>query len=377
MLARTNKRILTILIGTSIVLILAVAAYWNSSVVTPTDSLIKADEQVIFFPAFGQRSGDSGEWTISIHGWIFEPDEDSRVRAAGVAVFREFLGLEKGSEESEIFRRRAWPFLVDNERGKRITVCLDDRFYPVGVSGPNGHFQGTMTLTADEVAKIGDGWRMPDGRLRYQCVTQVLDTRIFEGFVRLIESEGVSVVSDIDDTVKISEVLDRKALLANTFLREYRAVPGMAELYRELAARGACFHYVSASPWQLYEPLAEFLKAGGFPDGTLNLRYFRVKDSSVIELLSSPENYKHETIETLFKAFPKRKFILIGDSGERDPEIYGALARAHSDQIERILIREVREPPADEGRYAEAFADVPSERVRVFREAVELSNVLP
>lgn len=362
------------IVGTALI----VASFWVSNrIVIPTDSPIKSDEQVIFFPTFGQRTTDGGRWTISIHGCVFEPDTDSRLRKAGLATLREFLDLGTGSEEAEIFQKRAWPFLADNERGKRISVRIGDRCYPVGASEPNGHFQGTIEISADDIQRLDETWRYPADRLRFKCVTAPNDARAFEGRVQLIEPAGLSVISDIDDTVKISDVLNRKELLANTFLREFQPVPGMAEHYRRLTARGACFHYVSASPWQLYEPLENFLNANGFPAGTLNLRHFRLKDSSVVELLASPENYKLETIESLLRAFPERKFILIGDSGERDPEIYCAVARAHPAQIEHILIREVRDPPIDEARYAQAFADVPAERRQVFRESAELQAENP
>ena len=94
------------------------------------------------------------------------------------------------------------------------------------------------------------------------------DTRRFTGRVQLVEPQGRSVISDIDDTIKITGVGDPQAMLANTFLRPLRPVPGMATLYRQWADRGAVFHYVSASPWQLYAPLADFLAAEQFPAGT-------------------------------------------------------------------------------------------------------------
>ena len=159
-------------------------------------------------------------------------------------------------------------------------------------------------------------------------MTRPGDNRRFAGAVQLIGPRGFSVISDIDDTIKITEVGDRRALLANTFLREFREVPGMAALYRRWAKEGVFFHYVSASPWQLYAPLAAFLEAACYPSGSVHLKGFRWADTSLLDLFSSAEKTKRQAIEPILALFPHRRFILVGDSGERDPEIYAALARA-------------------------------------------------
>ena len=109
-------------------------------------------------------------------------------------------------------------------------------------------------------------------------MTPAGDDRRFEGQVQLLGRTGISIVSDIDDTIKISEVPVRKELLANTFLRDFKAVPGMSEAYRQWVAAGASLHYVSASPWQLYSALSEFMEQQKFPKGSFHLRLFRLKD---------------------------------------------------------------------------------------------------
>jgi phosphatidate phosphatase APP1 len=151
------------------------------------------------------------------------------------------------------------------------------------------------------------------------------------------------VISDIDDTIKISQVTDKTALLANTFLKPFQAAPEMALAYDRLAAAGAVIHYVSSSPWQLYPALKDFMAEAGFPQGSVQ----------------SSRETKPPVIEALLAAYPKRGFILIGDSGEVDPEIYGAVARDHPGQIRHIYIRKVTPEAADDERYRAAFADLP------------------
>ncbi len=103
----------------------------------------------------------------------------------------------------------------------------------------------------------------------------------------------------------------------------------------------------------------------------------RLKDSSVVNLFASPENLKRDAIETILAAFPGRTFILVGDSGERDPEIYGALARGHARQIVRILIRDVTGQDAACERYKNAFQGVAEHRWMIFRRVDDVEALVP
>jgi phosphatidate phosphatase APP1 len=143
-------------------------------------------------------------------------------------------------------------------------------------------------------------------------------------------------------------------------------------LFRGWAARGAAFHYVSSSPWQLYEHLAEHLAEEGFPAGTFHLRAFRLRDHLLRRILMLRRSGKAGGIRTLIKTFPQRQFVLVGDSGEHDPEIYGAMARRFPQQIAGIYIRQLDGPGNTSRRYARAFRGVAPPLVRMFRDAEEI-----
>jgi len=339
------------------------------------DSPIKHDEVVVFFPTFGRQVEGVQAWELLIHGWIHEPEENSLIRRATIATFRKALGLEKSDEASLIFRQRARAFLVDNKRGKRVSIRLGQAEYQLGRSRPGGHFHGTVRLSDGEVNRL-----VPEGQgmtrhVPFQAVNRAGDNRVFEGIVQLIGPTGVSVISDIDDTIKITQVVDKRAVLANTFLREFQEVPGMAALYRLWAKEGACFHYVSASPWQLYVPLSGFLSATGFPSGSFHLSQFRWADTNLFELFASPEKTKRRVIEAILAAFPHRRFILVGDSAEFDPEIYAALAREHTDQIARILIRDPGGQGVDGERFRGCFAGLPTTIWSVFQRPEDVEKI--
>lgn len=346
------------------------------------ETKLKADEQILFYPGVAQRvPGATNLWRTEIRGCVFEPEK----RGLMLATLREALDLkdvEMTAAEMKVFNERARLFLVDHERGKEIFVRTGGKVFPVGKSGADGRFASPVLLKDTELERRSPT-RREDGRVSehagsetgvpFTAALRAGNRRVISGVVFPIEPEGLSVISDLDDTIKITEVRDRHATLRNTFLREFQPVAGMAEFYQALArSNGTAFHYISASPWQLYEPLAAFVRTNGFPAGTFALKPFRWKDSSFFSLFTDPEKYKPGVIEPFLVQFPKRKFILIGDSGERDPEIYAALARKFPLQVVGVYIRDVTGESASSERHQNAFREVPGSKWQIFRAPGEL-----
>lgn len=327
-------------------------------------SPLKTDEQVVLFPVDATRAAN-GSWSVPLHGWVFEYEADSFWRHSALALLTRGLDIPEDEDARERFRQRAWMFLVDNERNKEIHVRLEGRDYRMNESGPNGHFRTTVSH-AD-----------PQPGLRRAVVEAADGNGNYAGRVRLLPSRGVSVISDIDDTIKHSQVYDKKLLLANTFLHPWQVVPDMAALYQRWQQAGAQFHYVSGSPWQLYPALDEFLTDSGFPQGSYALRQFRIKDKSLFDMLGAPERHKHEAIGDLLRRYPQRRFILVGDSTESDPEIYGEMARLFPEQIVHIFIRQVSPVPGKPERYAKAFAGLDEQLWTLFTIAEQIDITIP
>ena len=338
--------------------------------VTQTSDLHR-DEEIVFFPSLAHRVRGGGGWECEIRGCVFEPEK----RRLIVGLLRETLELkhvEMTDQEAATFAERARLFMVDNQRGRTIVVRVGEREHALGKSRPDGQFSGVIRLPDAELGTTGTR------TAQIQAVLPAGDSRRFLGHINLADESGISVISDIDDTIKATQVRDRKLLLRRTFLEPFKPVPGMAEVYRAWADKsGAQFCYVSASPWQLFLPLSEFVKSNGFPSGAFYLRKFRWKDQSFLSLFESPERHKPAAIEPLLKQFPRRQFILVGDAGERDPEIYAGLARRYPQQIARILIRDVIGEAADSERYQTAFRGLPPGLWQVFRAPEEILTSCP
>jgi phosphatidate phosphatase APP1 len=177
------------------------------------------------------------------------------------------------------------------------------------------------------------------------------ETYTGQGRIQLIEPEGNSIVSDIDDTIKVSEIpAGGPIVLRNTFLREYVIAEGMLDRYRGF--NDVSFHYVSGSPWQLFRLLHTFLiEDTGFPAGTFHMKSLRKNPLDLKGFIRDLKNFvagkeytkeqKVGQITSLMENLPGRTFTLIGDSGELDPEVFTQLREERPAQVSKIIIRDV------------------------------------
>ena len=162
--------------------------------------------------------------------------------------------------------------------------------------------------------------------------------------VQVTEPSGVSLISDIDDTIKRSNISSgAREIFRNTFVRDLRdlCVDGVREWYTEMHNLGVSMHYCSNSPWQLYPVLASFFKIAGLPPGSLHLKQYSGMLQGIFEPVAER---KKNTLGRLVNDFPRRKFLLVGDSGEADLEVYTELALANPGRILAIFIRDVTTP---------------------------------
>jgi phosphatidate phosphatase APP1 len=150
------------------------------------------------------------------------------------------------------------------------------------------------------------------------------------------------LISDVDDTILQTGVqrvgrMIRQTLTGSALTRT--AFPGAAELYRDLAAGRNPIFYVSSSPWNLYDFLVAFLRHREFPLGPVLLR----------DLLgtSAGREEKAGRIREILDVHAQLRFVLIGDSAERDPEIYADIVEKYPGRILAVYIREVRLDPGD------------------------------
>lgn len=161
------------------------------------------------------------------------------------------------------------------------------------------------------------------------------------------ESTGISLISDIDDTVKHSAVtMGAREIFRNTFTAPLSTltVPGVAGWYSRLAAAPyhVNFHYVSNSPWQLYPVLKSFFEETGLPPGSMHLKQYSGMLQGIFEPVAER---KRGNVERVIKDFPQRRWVLVGDSGEADLEVYTEIVEKFPGRILAVFIRDVTTTP--------------------------------
>jgi phosphatidate phosphatase APP1 len=307
-------------------------------------------EVVIFYPTYGVQQ--SSEWRVDVRAKVQEPS-----KAAAVADAASSLVTAGESREQKNLHTRLADFVADDEPGEKVVLAFDgdstktryriaaaDGTFPS--SNAHGLVEGTLTLSDTVAQRLLAEQGSKDGWLTYRAVSK---DHTGVGRVRLIGPAGVSVISDIDDTIKVTQIpLGIGVVVKNTFFRDFDSTTELAAVYKELA--GAPVHYVSGGPWQMYRPLATFVADGRHPEGSFHmkrlsggLRTPKMSFEDLARFVSSDGTVEHKTAEIsrIMQRFSRRTFVLIGDSGEKDPEVYRGVKARFGAQVERIVIRDL------------------------------------
>jgi phosphatidate phosphatase APP1 len=161
------------------------------------------------------------------------------------------------------------------------------------------------------------------------------------------------VISDIDDTVMHTGVANKLGMVWRLFVADAQsrvAFPGVAALYRALHAgvsgeEGNPMLYVSRAPWGIYEVLEEFFHLHGIPVGpVLFLREWGLSWKSPLPRKAA--DHKQELIRNMLELYKDLPFVLIGDSGQHDPEVYRQIVDEHPGRVLAVYIRNVSRDPS-------------------------------
>lgn len=219
--------------------------------------------------------------------------------------------------------------------------------------------EGYLRVRVEPAPPLVPGW---------QPVAARIAGHVASGTLLVVPPQNaLGIISDLDDTMLISDVTDKSKLLAHTFLKnplQRRAVDGAARFYHSIAARNprpdaAPVFYLSASPRQLHLSIQAFVEHNGFPRGVLITK--KVTNDASSEPLTDQVAYKLAKLDEIFERLPWIKFVLIGDDGERDPEIYHTIRTRYPERVAAVWIRRVHPDPArakfpDQGDLLQAIA---------------------
>ncbi|KAL8724057.1 MAG: hypothetical protein Q9166_008155 [cf. Caloplaca sp. 2 TL-2023] len=315
-------------------------------------------------------------WQADFHAAFFKKGTGKDVSKV-VADIADKVGLKEGTGE-------------ERERGERT---IAERLQPfVDVVAPSRWVE--VKLHNGEVKKLGPGGRSATSQ---QILSFKSDHSNGESvqtdavkpeltphgpmLTTFAEPEGWMVISDIDDTVKVTLTPSPIGILRTTFLSAPTPISSMPALYTHInTLLNPTWFYLSASPYNLYPFLRTFLHAN-YPPGTILLREASWMDLGgfLMSLTQGTEAYKTGRMEMVHSWLPKRNVLCVGDSTQSDPEAYGDIARKYKGWVKKIFIRkvtDVAEMDAAEKnspeRFEKAFKDVPKDVWQVFEDPNEL-----
>jgi phosphatidate phosphatase APP1 len=278
-----------------------------------------ADDSVVIYPAFTAAN------SAVIEGRVVERKKNDTPNSAD--------GKRRNM-------RRAWELMINDERKNYpVVVRFAGREWRV-TTDSEGYFRAEV----DGFDALAAGWYI---------VTAQTESGLGESRVLKVPSDSThGVISDVDDTVLVTNVNSKRRMLANTLLynsMQRKVVPGIVEFYRSLASANpeadrTPIVFLSASPRQLHTSIEAYLDHNDFPRGVLITK--RVTDDRTSEPLTDQVRYKTAKIESILATLPHVRFTLVGDDGEYDPEIYADIQTRFPDRIASVWIRRVNPDPA-------------------------------
>ncbi|KAH8198473.1 hypothetical protein TruAng_007356 [Truncatella angustata] len=345
----------------------------------PLPRNVSATDTVWLLDNTAYRNSKTGKWEAEFVSAVFAKDCSSSIIDAVSTVAKE-IGLAEGDPGHLTIGERINPFLQDIRPGTKVNALHQPNDYKL-ILGPGGR-----NGISNDVKKLPDRTNVDE--LGYTIAQVPKDA---EGLKEMktfyAEPEGWGVISDIDDTIKVTMTSDPIGILRSTFVDKPTPCTGMPELYAYLQShipRNSPFFYLSASPYNLYPFLREF-RTKYYPHGTIILR-----DSSwmslpglLSQLTLATGEYKVDRMKRIHSWLPQKKMICIGDSTQADPESYGEIYRAFPGWVMVILIRKVTDIAAigieaknEPERFEKAFKGVPREKWHVFEHPAECRSIL-
>lgn len=283
------------------------------------------DIAIVPYRSFGDST------SLHVRGRVLR-DRNISAASEHEPVWRNMVNVYKRLASDEIAGAR----LVARFRGDEVEGTSDEEGY--------FHFQIPVALDASH-----HGWhevelRLDDDREGEPAIAYVLVPS---------EDAEYGIISDLDDTVVQTGATALTSMVRTVLLHNaHTRIPfeGVSAFYRALH-RGNMgeelnpIFYVSSGPWNLYDLYADFLAHQSIPAGPIMLGDYGIDEEKFIH--DPHDEHKLRAVRGILNAYPRLRFVLIGDSGQRDPEIYSEVVRQFPGRVAVIYIRDVTVPERD------------------------------
>ena len=283
-------------------------------------------EPIIIFPYRGYANQNK----LLINGRVLEKEGIMAVDNEPKKMWQRLFYMFKRYESDEI-------------PGLNLKAKLKNREKIIKTDG-EGYFNLEWDIT-DSAFQDGKYWQQVDFEIESNPYTSQKNIKATGEIIRPTEKTNFIVVSDVDDTIIKSHATNNylkiKTLLSNTASTRI-PFPGVPAFYNALQNQKDTFNpvfFVSGSSWNIYDLLTRFCEINEIPKAPFFLRELGIEKNMFIQLKT--KQYKKEKINHLLDFYKDLPFIFIGDSGQKDAEIYYEIAKNHPERIKAIYIRKL------------------------------------
>ncbi|TFK75717.1 hypothetical protein BDN72DRAFT_757269 [Pluteus cervinus] len=351
----------------------AVTALPSHSVLYARDDSISSNDDPLVFDAAGFPDPmNLGQTLAGLQSFVSLHPVDLGVIKGPLSAALKAIGLSAVADDITTAANRLKLAAVIPRSGKQVEVNIDGCNKQLATVGPTSGSPDLGMALKNVSLGTCDGSNLTTGTVQLGSS----DKRNFQFSVFNSPDSGFGVISDVDDTVKITNVLDKIEALKATLFEGPQPVAGMPQLYASLtkSLHNPAFFYISGSPFQLYPFLHDFIgttySASRGPIFLQNLTLIDIPALIDFTKVDGIQVYKDQMIDRIRGMYPHKKYLMIGDSTQRDPESYGDAFRKYGgDTISCIWIRLVDGANNTDARFAAAFQGVPQNRIQLYNDA--------
>ncbi len=268
----------------------------------------------------------------------------------GIAPRAEDAGISKNL--LNMYRR----FETDEVPHAKVRLSIGDRQQDI-VANEEGYFETELKLELPiETSSL---WQQVDLKLLNPPPPKQDTVTATGEVITVTPAAKFGVISDIDDTIVYTAANDLFKMIRIAYFgneRSRRLFSGVAPFYQALQQgienEGNPIFYVSSSPWNMYDLFDKFMALNNIPSGPILLRDIELSPANLLSF--EHQSHKREQINPIFRRFPDLPFVLIGDSGQKDAEIYSQIVQDYPNRILGVYIRDVL--PGDEERQQQVEA---------------------
>lgn len=276
--------------------------------------------------------GYGNEKQVFMLGRVLE-NEGLELPPKNASIWQNLSSLYHRYESDEIPNARI-EYKLENHR--ETITCNKEGFYNINISNPQLSLNGS------------EKWKKITLRLIEPYQEKQEEVKV-EGEIQVpLACNTFGLISDIDDTIMVTKATEflekmRIFILRNSHTR--KPLEGVAALYRAFEAgknknaQNPVF-YLSSSSWNLYDVFDQFCQINQIPKGTFLLTQLGFDKDRIIR--KGHKHHKLEKILHILDTFPDLAFVLVGDSGQKDPEIYLEVVNKCPDRVKAIYIRDVK-----------------------------------